>query len=228
MNKIHRVEKINLSVIKGYTETSFGVYTYDEKCPRHFDGNCIVIENDNDEVYETLRKYKFAQIKAYKEWFEKNNLTYDTEEYFVMKSTPKNGEKYFKGCEIKELSADLFEEYYANLRHRQEDIFGEFFKVPTLSIFDNKLLKVYLIYKDGNIIGGFEVNAGEVFEDVYIKEEYRRRGIVRNYLNYISGENTMYLVCGSDVVDFYKKSGFEVLEEMPVYSKMIIDTDFDI
>lgn len=221
------IVKYNASFIRNYTETSFGYYTHDSSRPDYYDGNMIAIEKDCSEVYDLFKQHVFRNIIASKSWFEKHGLTYETEELCVMKSGQYDASEEFDNCIIKLLDDTLFDEYYKFCEINQVNQYQQFFNPPSKDILLEEKFKVYLIIHDHDIIGTFEVYDDIVFENVGLDPKYRNRGIMRNYLNYIAKDKTMYLICGGDVVSFYEKSGFVEVKRNVQYSKLI-DEKFEI
>ncbi len=215
--------KFNASFNNNFTEAEFGYYTYDNLRAEYYEGNSITITKDCEELYECLKNHKFKRIVATKSWFDNHQFTYEKDELYIMKSSCYESFECYEGCSITELNEELFAKYYKFCEKMQVDEYEYFFNPPVIEEVNSKRLKIYLILRNEEIIGSFEVLENVVFEEVILDPSYRKRGIMRNYLNFIANK-PMYLVCSKDVVDFYEKSGFSVIKQFDQYVKIVDDS----
>lgn len=216
------IYKFNKKFIQGYKETNFGYYTHDLEHPRYYDGNTLVIEKDSNEVYECLKTHNFAQIVASKDWFTSHGIEVDKSQLVTMKSGNALGSKLYKDYNIELVTEDNFSDYFEFTKYTQVNDYSDFFNPPKFETGDLDIIR-YVIYHGEKPIGTLDVFDKIVIENVYLHSDYRKQGIMSNYIKYVAENKEMHLLCYDDVVDFYTKCGFTVVDSFDIYSELIID-----
>lgn len=229
------IEKFNSMYNQGFVETDFGYYTLDEENPGYYDGNCIVLERVTKKFFEVLRDNKtFRKIVAPKGFLEKYCFN-DVDRLTMMRYVGSNKvSQNYKGYTVDELKAEDRDEYTRHTLNSQRLQYGEEYrKINFEKLRDD--YQIYVIKYDGKIVGSFDVFGSKSIENVWIDEEHRRKDVMKNSLQYVAKTKELYLSCGSDVVSFYEKCDFEIVESFESYSvllnsdivsKILSDCDF--
>ncbi|WOO87744.1 GNAT family N-acetyltransferase [Mollicutes bacterium LVI A0039] len=216
------IYKFNAKFVCGYKETSFGYYTLDLEHPGYYEGNSLVIEKDNKEVYECLQTNNFAQVVASPEWFERHGIEASKSQLVTMKSGQEIGSKLYKDYNIELVTEANFADYFEIVKYSQIHDYSELYNPPKFDTGDLDIDR-YVIYHGETPIGSLDVYDKCVIENVYLHSDYRKQGIMRNYINYIARSQEIYLLCYDDTVEFYTKCGFTVVDSFDIYSEIILN-----
>lgn len=90
-------------------------------------------------------------------------------------------------------------------------------QLRNLYIMDNDNKTIYIAYVSNKIVGGACVVNNCYLKDLFVKEEYQRKGIgsilIKNIIFDMKNNEEITLSTHPDIVNFYKKNHFIVLEE---------------
>ncbi len=224
MKKKIDVERETLKVKNLLFTDSFGQYSANSNNEKSKEENTIFIDKINSELYDIMSKNKFLRISSSIEVFKKLQLNYESDSVVIMTKT-KQLEAFdnYCGYNIKKVNKTSFNDFLTFYEKVQ------IYFSATNSIYnivDDSILEfcdAYNIYHDEKVIGQFFIYGDNIIEDVFIDEDYRHKGIMKNYINLVFNNKECYLRCDEDVVEFYKKCGFEVLYKYTEHRHVIDD-----
>jgi len=194
----------------------------------------IVGLSDNALAYKELFKYLFDNYKGYKMDFvynPNNNYLNDIlKEYNASFEIEQQKMQLIKFNNIKRknevtLYSDKYKEEYINLHQSDTYWTGE----KVLTALDK--FKVILAIKDNKVIGYVDIThkyeENEPY-DVYVKEEYRNKGIATDMLSYAieldKNKRIMLLVDidNDNAIKLYEKLGFEKVKGNNITANLVV------
>ncbi len=204
--------------------SDFGAYSVNPYNPKSKEENTVFIDKITESLYHVMKDNNFLRINSSKEIFRLMNVDYESNTFVIMRKTKQLEFKTnYKGYMMKKVDGSTFNEF-KKFYDKVQIYFSndnEIYNVVNENILDQ--YDIYNVYYNNTVVAQFFKFGDNIVEDVFVDKEHRGKGIMKNYINQVFSNQDCYLLCDEDVVDFYKKCGFDILYKYDDYRYVIKD-----